>query len=89
MKTELILFVSQFIAIFAMGFQQQNVHARKFVSAALTSVLIGVAQMLVLRGMPKAGVSGVAAWLLAGPLAIVCAMWIHPKLFKKPVDKLK
>jgi hypothetical protein len=84
-KTEILLFASQFATIFLMGFQQHNVHGRHFVSAMLTSLFIGVAQAFVWRKMPDPSATELSAWLLAGPLAIVASMWLHPKLFKKKV----
>ncbi len=87
MKTEILLFISQFSTIFLLGFQQQNVHRRHYTAAAVTSVLIGVAQMFVWRKVPNMDATQIAVWLSAGPVGIVFCMWLHPKLFKKSVDK--
>ena len=82
MKTEILLFASQFVTVFALGFQQQNVHRRAYGAAATTSLLIGIAQAFLWRKMPEASVSEMTAWLAAGPVAIVVSMWIHPRIFK-------
>ncbi len=83
MKTEIILFVSQFALIFLLGFQAQNVRDGQRLAAMGTSFMLGVSQLFQWKLMPNATPSQMAVWLFAGPLGIVFSMWLHPKLFKK------
>lgn len=81
--THLLLFLSAFTSVFALGFQQQNVIHRHFVAAAFTSLVIGAALIYQWRAMPSANISEVIATLLGGPCGITAAMWLHPKIFKR------
>lgn len=81
--TEIALFVSAFVTVFALGFQQQNVIHRHFRSAALTSFVIGASQIYLWRTLPGADITQVIATLLGGPAGITSAMWLHPKILKR------
>lgn len=81
--TELALFASAFGTVFSLGFQQQNVIHRHFVSAALTSFVIGACQIFLWRTLPDASASEIAATLLGGPIGIITAMWAHPIIIKR------
>lgn len=63
--TALLLFVSTFALVLALGLQSLNVNGGHKVLAALTSLVIGAANLAVLKVMP-------------GPLGIVTSMAIHP-----------
>lgn len=76
--TEIILFASAFVLVFALGFQSLNVNGGHYLAAALTSFVIGSAQMLMLKLGPDASVIEILAFLCGGPLGIVTAMRIHP-----------
>ncbi len=82
MTSELTLFAAAFITVFALGFQQQNVHGRHYRAAAVTSLCIGAAQFLLWRIAPTASASEIAATLAGGPAGIVAAMYLHPRLAK-------
>lgn len=81
--TELTLFGSAFTTVFALGFQQQNVIHRHFRSAALTSFAIGASQIYLWRTLPDANWSEIISTLMGGPVGIIAAMWLHPKLLKR------
>lgn len=83
--TELALFASAFGTVFSLGFQQQNVIHRHFVSAALTSFVIGACQIFLWRTLPDANSQQIIATMLGGPVGIVAAMWAHPVLLKRRV----
>lgn len=76
--TELILFGSTFVLVFALGFQSLNVNGGHYLAAALTSFVIGAAQMLLLKLGPDASATEIIAFLCGGPLGIVTAMRVHP-----------
>lgn len=83
MSSHVILFLSQFSLVFLLGFQSQNIRDNRFAMAAFGSLLIGLSQAFQWKVMPEASPSEMAVWLSAGPLAIVAAMWMHPRLTKR------
>ena len=76
---ELALFASTFCAVFALGFQQQNVTGGHYLAAFLTSYLIGISYLALYRWMPDPTWSQVLAYLNGGPLGIVASMWTHQR----------
>ena len=75
--TELLLFISTFIAVFALGTQSLNVNNGHYVAAFLTSFLIGGSQLWLYKLLPDANLAQVAAYLAGGPFGIVASMWLH------------
>lgn len=80
--TELILFSSTFVLVFALGLQSLNVNNGHFIAAALTSFVIGGGQMVLYKLAPNASVSEIAAFLMGGPFGITASMWAHPRLVR-------
>jgi len=78
--TELALFVSTFVLVFALGAQSLNVNNGHYRAAALTSLVIGAGQMVLFKLAPEASWSEVAAFLLGGPFGITASMWAHPQM---------
>lgn len=85
----LTVFVTQFIAVFSLGFQSMNVNQGHYKSAALTSFAIGGSNLFVLKMVPDGDVYAMAAYLLAGPLAIVASMWAHERTLGKKDKRRK
>jgi len=82
-----LLFIAQFSAVFLMGVQQQNVQGNHKVWAAITSLAIGVAMFYIVAVLAEVGRNGLLTaegitYLTAGPIAIVSAMYVHPRLRK-------
>lgn len=75
--TALTLFASTFILVFALGFQSLNVNGGHYRSAFVTSLVIGSAQMILLKLGPDANAVEIAAFLAGGPFGIVASMWVH------------
>ena len=80
--TELTLFASTFVLVFALGAQSLNVNNGHFVLAALTSFVIGAGQMVLYKLAPNASWSEIASYLSGGPLGITCSMKAHPYLVR-------
>ncbi|MDO9052911.1 MAG: hypothetical protein Q7U37_03130 [Gallionella sp.] len=80
--TELTLFLSTALLVFTLGIQQLNVQGNHYLLAALTSLLIGGAQIYLWRTMPDATVSEITATLMGGPVGIIAAMYSHPRLVR-------
>lgn len=78
--TELTLFTSTYILVFALGLQSLNVNNGHYILAALTSFVIGAGQMILYKLAPNAGWTEIAAYLCGGPFGIVSAMHAHPYL---------
>lgn len=75
--TAFVLFVSTFVAVFALGFQSLNVNQGHYRAAALTSFAIGGGNLMILKMVPAGDLYAMAAYLTAGPLAIMASMWVH------------
>lgn len=80
--TELTLFASTFILVFALGLQSINVNNGHYILAALTSFVIGAGQMVLYKLAPNAEWTDIAAYLVGGPFGITASMWAHPKLVR-------
>lgn len=83
MGTHITLFLSAFITVFLLGVQQKNVLGNHYLAAILTSFGIGGAQIFLWRLVPDANATQILATLAGGPVGIVAAMWVHPKIFKR------
>lgn len=82
--TELALFVSVFVSVFALGFQSQNVNQGHYLAAFMTSFLIGGGHLALYRLMPEASLSEVLAYLLGGPFGIIASMVVHRRYMRRP-----
>ena len=83
--THLTLFLSAFATVFLLGIQQKNVHGEHYLAAIITSIGIGTAQIFLWRLVPDADAGQIAATMCGGPLGIVSAMYLHPRIIgKKP-----
>lgn len=79
-----LLFISTFVLVFALGFQSLNVNGGHFKAAMLTSLAIGVSQLVLYKLVPDANWFEVAAYLAGGPLGIAASMVAHRRLFNTP-----
>lgn len=76
--TALILFLSTFATVFALGFQSLNVNGGHYVSAFLTSFIIAAGNFALLKFVPGDTTTlQNVAFFAGGPLGIVASMWIH------------
>lgn len=80
--TELTLFASTFILVFALGAQSLNVNNGHYIAAAVTSFVIGAGQMILFKVAPHASWSEISAFLVGGPFGITTSMWAHPHLVR-------
>ena len=78
--TALALFASTFALVFLLGVQQLNVQHGHQAAAFFTSLFIGASQLALYKMAPDAGGLEIACYLAGGPIAIICAMRIHPWL---------
>lgn len=73
----LLLFVSTFGLVFALGLQSLNVNGGHRWAAFFTSFGIGLGNLVVLKLAPDAGPLEIAAYMAGGPLGIVASMAAH------------
>lgn len=84
MISALILFVAAFCIVFALGFQSLNVNRGHYVSAFLTSFVIGGSNLVLLKILPAQTTPlELVAYLAGGPFGIVASMWAHQRWMGK------
>ena len=76
----LLLFLGSFFIVFALGFQQHNVHYRRYQAAFLNGIFIGVMNLMVLRLAPSASPVEMAVFLIGGALGSIAAIWLNGKV---------
>lgn len=76
----LLLFFGSFFIVLALGFQQHNVHYRRYQAAFVNGIFIGILNLLVLRLGPSAAPLEMAAFLMGGPLGSIAAIWLNGKV---------
>lgn len=82
--TELILFGSTFVTVFALGFQSLNVNGGHYWSAFLTSFAIAAGNFALLKIVPGDTTPlQLAAYFAGGPFGIVASMWLHRRTVGK------
>lgn len=81
--TTLLIFISTFITVFALGFQSLNVNGGHYRAAFLNSFLIGAGNLAILKIVPDANAIQMLAYLAGGPLGIIASMWAHKRTIGK------
>lgn len=81
--TAIIIFCSTFILVFSLGFQSLNVNNGHYKAAFVTSFAIAASNLVLFKTVPQANWLEIAAYLAAGPCAIVSSMWVHARWMKK------
>lgn len=81
MSNELYLLGSTFGVVFFLGFQSLSVNSGHYWLAAVNSLVIGSFNLLLFKMAPQvSGVGETIAYLVGGPMGIVCAMRAHRAL---------
>lgn len=86
----LLIFCCQFVMIFLLGIQSQNVRDGKKLSAAITSLLLGITGWSITGTISSVYHEGMLSvvffsFVLAGPLAIATSIWLHEKFNEKGI----
>lgn len=81
--TALLLFVSTYALVFALGMQSQLVNNGHYKSAFINSLLISLSQLGALQIINAHTTAEYAAYILGGPIGIVSSMAIYRRHFKK------
>lgn len=83
--TALMAFLATFAAVFALGFQSQNVNQGHYSAAALTSLVISVSSIVLYKVMPDSNPLEIVGYLVGGVTGITSSMYIHRRtLGRKP-----
>lgn len=75
----LVLFLSTFVTVFAMGLQSLNVNGGHYKAAFVNSIVIGASNLLLYKVMPNASPIEIVAYLSGGPFGIVSSMYMHKR----------
>ncbi|MFJ3317177.1 hypothetical protein ACIPLR_17620 [Herbaspirillum huttiense] len=76
-----ILFMATFWVVLALGLQSLNVNGGYRLLACLTSFVIGGSNLVILKIIPgPTEFIDCAAYLAGGPVGILTAMWLHPRI---------
>ena len=83
-----IIFLSQFLCVFLLGIQSLMVRDSNCYGAAVGSLMIGVSQFYIfsiIGGLSASDIGNYNWWafILAGPLAIVVSIKMHPLIIKQ------
>ena len=81
--TELALFASCFVSVFALGFQSQNVNHGHYLAAFVTSFVIGGGHLVLYRLMPEANTGEIISYLMGGPLGITASKIVHRRRMQR------
>jgi len=75
----MILFLTTYVGVFLLGFQQQNVQHGHYKMAAITSSAIALTQYLMITNVVSSGWVGVAYMAIGGSMGITSSMYIHKR----------
>ena len=81
--TALLLLASTFGLVFALGMQSQFVNNGHYASAFCNSLLISLGQLGALQVIRAETGWDYAAYLLGGPVGIVCSMYVYRRHWRK------
>jgi hypothetical protein len=82
--SEVALFASTFVMVFALGLQSLNVNGGHYVAAVFTSFAIAGGNLVVLHLVPSfAAPLELLAYFSGGPVGIVASMYVHRRFFRK------
>lgn len=76
----MILFLTTFVGVFLLGFQQQNVQHGQYKLAAVTSSAIALTQYLMVTNVMISGWIGVVYMSVGGSMGITLSMYIHKRM---------
>ena len=81
--TALLLLLSTFVLVLALGLQSQFVNNGHYAGAFCNSVMISLAQLGALQIVHAHTPSEYAAYIVGGPLGIVASMYLYRKFLHR------
>ena len=73
---EIGLFGGSFVFVFALSFQQQNIHHRRHILAAINASCIAALNLFVVKMGAQASTTEMLAFIAGQPLGTLTAMWL-------------
>lgn len=77
-----LIFMSSFSIVFLLGLQSQFVRDKWKIVAFITSLMIGLCEIVILKSVPNATYLELGAFVLGGPCGIVCSILLHDQILK-------
>lgn len=74
------LFASTYLLVFFLGLQSLNVNGGHYLAAFITSLGIGISNLVLFKLAPGASGVELVAFLSGGPFGIISSMWAHKKI---------
>lgn len=84
----LLLFMSTFVLVFALGLQSQLANNGHYIAAFTNSFIIGMGQIGALQVIHAQSTLDYVAYVTGGPIAIVCSMLFFRRYFKRSADRV-
>lgn len=78
MASALLVYLSTFVTVFALGLQSLNVNQRMFIFAAVTSLAISSGHLWLYKIMPHPTWLDLGGYYAGGVTGILASMWVHP-----------
>jgi hypothetical protein len=86
----IILFTASFFLVGLLGLQSKNVQHSRYLSAALTSMAITIANFVFVKVVATGGLDMMFTGMVGGACGIIVAIYAHDHhLMKKPSETLK
>ena len=86
----IILFIASFLLVGLLGLQSKNVQHSRYLSAALTSMAITIANFVFVKVVATGGLDMMFTGMVGGACGIIVAIYAHDHhLMKKPSETLK
>jgi len=76
---EIALFFGSFVFVFAISFQQQNVHNGRYLLAVINSAFIAALNLFVVKLGSQASITEMMAFVTGQPLGTLAAMWLSQR----------
>ncbi len=84
---EIALFAGSFVFVFALSFQQQNVHYRRYFLAVVNSAFIAALNLFVVKLGSQASPSEMLAFIAGQPLGTLLAIWLSSRSLSPQVQE--
>lgn len=81
----LLIFAVSFTRIALRGFQTKNIHGNHYRTAFCLSWFMTATEIFVVSAIAIDGWACFFPVALGGALGVIVSMWLHNKLFKKPL----
>lgn len=79
----ILVFVSTFVSVFALGFQSRNVNQGHYLAASVTSLFISGGHLMLYKYLPQPNALEVFGYMAGGVLGINAAMWVHARTLSR------